>query len=109
MSRSGGGVDKRKMDELQTKYDHIKEEQTQLYRTQSGHIQKLLDLNEQLKNKDSNCKVLEEELGKAREFQNQLQVTIDDLQALVNEKNLNIQVTPCLVFALIFDRLCMMN
>jgi autophagy-related protein 16 len=89
---SGGGMDKRKYSELQVKYDELKEEQTQLYRSQSAHIQRLLDLNEQLKAKDQSMAALKSDVEQSHFHHESLQSTIDCMKETVDEKNMNIQI-----------------
>lgn len=85
-------MDKRKYNELQGKYDELKEEQTQLYRSQSAHIQRLLDLNEQLKTKDQSVAALKHDLDQSHSHHDSLQGTIEGLKDTIDEKNMNIQI-----------------
>lgn len=90
--RSGGGVDRRRFADLQARHDQLKEEQTQLYRTQSSNVQKLLDMNEQLRAMDAQRQAGEASLGRAKDQHALLARSIEDLTGLVAEKNLNIQL-----------------
>lgn len=85
-------MDERKYAELSAKYERLKEEQTVLYRTQSSHVQRLLDLNEQIKSRDQTNARLHSDLDQAHAEQAQLKLSMEHLQSLIEEKNLNIQI-----------------
>lgn len=74
------------------KYEQLKEEQTQLYRLQSSNVQKLLDLNDQLKSRDSAQKQVEAELSRSKEDHGHLLETIEELHLVIEEKNFNIRL-----------------
>jgi len=88
--KSGGGVDRRKFADLQSSFDLLKEEQTTLYRSQSSHVQRLLELNEQLKGRDASVASIRAELDSAHQEHASLLSTIDDLQGTLHERNFNL-------------------
>ena len=81
------------MTDLELQYSKLKEERTEFYRTQSLNAQKLLDMNDQLKTKEGMIGKLEGELRIASETKKVLDRKIQDNALLIEEKNLNIQVS----------------
>lgn len=90
--KSGGGLDRRKHAELQAKVDQLKEEQAQLYRQQNLHIQKLLEVSDQAKQKEAATVAIQSELEQAHQQHAVLQETIEGLNEVIEEKNFNLQL-----------------
>lgn len=90
--KSGGGLDRRKHAELQSRVEQLKEEQAQLYRQQNIHIQKLLEVSDQVKQKEAAAVAVQGDLDQAQQQQAALQSTIDELREVIEEKNFNLQL-----------------
>jgi autophagy-related protein 16 len=84
--------DSRKYSELLVKYEALKEEQGQLYRTQSQNVQRLLELGEQVKAREAAKASLEATIQAAMEEKEQHRQVIEELNATMGERDLALQV-----------------
>lgn len=84
--------DSRKYSELMVKYEALKEEQGQLYRTQSQNVQRLLELGEQVKAREAAKASLEATIQLAIEEKEQHRQLIEELQSTLGERDLALQV-----------------
>lgn len=89
---AGSGDSSKKYSDLLAKYEALKEEQGQLYRTQNQNVQRLLELSEQVKARESVKESLEASLQSVVEEKEQLRQVIEELHGLVGEKDLGLRV-----------------
>lgn len=82
----------KKIAELEAKHTALKDERSELYKAQSQNTLKLLELTDQIKQRESRIVALNEEVAKEKQERVVYDRKLEDYENLVKEKNLTIQI-----------------
>lgn len=85
-------VDVKKMAEMEAKFASLKDERSELYKAQSQNTLKLLELSDQLKQREARIVELMRELEAGKAEQQRYNQRLEDFENLVREKNFTIQI-----------------
>ncbi|KAF9190262.1 hypothetical protein BGZ51_008793 [Haplosporangium sp. Z 767] len=92
LREQGSPMNQKRSAELEAQVNSLKDERAELYKTQGTNAQRLLDLNDILRLKDSTLAQNKEEIRRLTETNHFLAHKNQELTDLVNEKNITIQV-----------------
>lgn len=89
---NNSSVDLKKMAELEARYALLKDERSELYKAQSQNTMKLLELSDQLKQREAKIGELLKELELTKSERKRFEQRLEDYENLVREKNFTIQI-----------------
>ncbi|KAG0293148.1 hypothetical protein BGZ98_002307 [Dissophora globulifera] len=92
LREQGSPLNQKRSAELEAQIVSLKDERAELYKTQGTNAQRLLDLNDILRAKDTTLAHNKEEIRRLTESNNILAHKHQEMVDLVNEKNITIQV-----------------
>ncbi|KAF9439237.1 hypothetical protein BGZ76_007438 [Entomortierella beljakovae] len=92
LREQGSPMNQKRSAELEAQVSSLKEERAELYKTQGTNAQRLLDLNDILRNKDSTLAQNKEEIQRLAEANNIFAHKNQELNDQLHEKNVTIQV-----------------
>ncbi|KAI1311954.1 hypothetical protein EDD11_003234 [Mortierella claussenii] len=92
LREQGSPMNQKRSAELEAQVASLKDERAELYKTQGTNAQRLLDLNDILRNKDVTLAQNAEEIRRLTESNRVLTHRNQEFVDLVNEKNITIQV-----------------
>ncbi|KAF9995361.1 hypothetical protein BGZ80_011241 [Entomortierella chlamydospora] len=92
LREQGSPMNQKRSAELEAQVASLKDERAELYKTQGTNAQRLLDLNDILRNKDATLAQNKEEIRRLTEANTIFAHKNQDMQERLNEKNVTIQV-----------------
>ncbi|KAF8969538.1 hypothetical protein BGZ46_010659 [Entomortierella lignicola] len=92
LREQGSPMNQKRSAELEAQVASLKEERAELYKTQGTNAQRLLDLNDLLRNREATLAQNKEEIRRLTEANNIFAHKNQDLLDHLNEKNVTIQV-----------------